>query len=71
VLLVTFQGGGLAQYDAFGAHFLGGGVASAGVTFGFFAPFDSFGAEVVDVIFQNGTLDQFDAFGAHTLGMVF
>jgi hypothetical protein len=61
---VVSQNGLLTQFDAFGAHFLGGGVLSAGVAFG---PF----GEVLDVIFQNGLLTQFDSSGAHMLGKLF
>jgi hypothetical protein len=61
----VFAGGGLAQYDAGGAHGLaGGGVLSAGVAF------DASGAEVADVIFQNKALFQVDSGGVHLLGPV-
>ncbi len=53
--------GTLTQYDAFGAHLLGGGVRSASVAFG---P----AGEVVLVTRADGTLTQYDSAGAHLLG---
>jgi hypothetical protein len=64
VLLVTFQNGGLAQYDAAGAHEVaapGSGVQDASVAFG---PF----GEVIEVVNSQGVLTQFDAFGALVVG---
>ena len=50
----------LTQFDASGAHTLGGGVASASVAF-------NGGSEVLVVTTQTGALAQFDAAGEQTL----
>jgi hypothetical protein len=52
----------LTQYDAAGAHLIGGGVRVASVAF------DPAGREVLLVTFLDGSLYQFDAAGAHALG---
>jgi hypothetical protein len=61
VLEVVGPTGTLTQYDAFGAHVLGGGVRAASVAFG------PSGEELL-VTFQNGALTLFDATGVHPLG---
>jgi FG-GAP-like repeat/Calx-beta domain/FG-GAP repeat len=61
VVELVNSAGVLTQFDAAGAHVLGGGVRSASVAFG------SFG-EVLEVVGMNGILTQFDASGAHQLG---
>jgi hypothetical protein len=53
--------GNLTQFDALGAHVLGGGVRAASVAF-------NAGSEVLLLTFVNGALAQFDAAGAHLLG---
>jgi Calx-beta domain len=62
VLELVNSAGVLTQFDAAGAHQLGGaGVRSASVAFG---P----GGEVLEVVTTTGVLTQFDASGAHQLG---
>jgi hypothetical protein len=61
VLEVVSSAGVLTQYDASGAHVLGGGVRFASVAFG------PAGEELL-VTFLDGRLVQFDAGGALTLG---
>src|SRR5207248_7204478 len=61
VLVVVSPSGLLTQFDATGAHTLGGNVRSASVAFG---P----AGEVLVVVLQNGTLIQVDASGVHSLG---
>jgi hypothetical protein len=61
VLEVVSPTGVLTQFDAAGAHVLGGGVRAASVAF-------SGGSEVLLVTYLDGRLVQFDAAGAHLLG---
>src|SRR5262249_48086275 len=53
VILLTGPDGTLTQFDAFGAHVLGGGIRSASIAFG---P----AGEVILVTTLDGTLTQFD-----------
>jgi elongation factor P hydroxylase/preprotein translocase subunit SecB len=61
VVEVVNSAGVLTQFDAAGAHVLGGGVRSASVAFG---P----QGEVLEVVSLAGILTQFDAAGVHQLG---
>jgi hypothetical protein len=61
VLELVNSVGVLTQFDAAGAHVLGGGVRSASVAFG---PT----GEVLEVVSLGGVLTQFDSTGAHQLG---
>jgi hypothetical protein len=61
VVEVVSPDGTLTQFDAFGAHVLGGGVRSASVAFG------PAGLELL-VTSADGTLTRFSAAGAETLG---
>jgi hypothetical protein len=61
VLELVSSAGVLTQFDATGAHVLGGGVRSASVAFG---P----NGEVLEIVTLGGALTQFDSTGAHSLG---
>jgi elongation factor P hydroxylase len=61
VIELVNSAGVLTQFDAAGAHVLGGGVRSASVAFG---PT----GEVLEVVTLGGVLTQFDSTGAHQLG---
>ena len=58
--VTTAVAGTLTQFDATGAHVLGGGVQAVGVAFG---P----AGQVLEVVSVGGTLTQFDATGGHVL----
>jgi hypothetical protein len=60
VVEVVYSSGALYQFDAAGAHYIGGGVRSASVAF--YA-----GGEVLLVTFPSGALVQYDSAGAHPL----
>jgi len=62
VLEVVNPQGILTQYDAFGAHVLGGGVRTASVAF------NPGGGEELLITFQSGLVELFDASGGHVLG---
>jgi hypothetical protein len=61
VMEVVNAQGVLTQFDASGAHTVGGGVRAASVAFG---P----AGWTLLVTYQNGTLEQYDASGAHVFG---
>jgi hypothetical protein len=64
VTLVVDQNRMLTEFDASGAHVLGGGVRDASTAFG---P----AGQILLVTFQDGSLSQFDSAGAHNLGASF
>jgi uncharacterized repeat protein (TIGR01451 family) len=61
VVALVSPTGTLTQFDAFGAHVLGGGVRSASVAF------SAIGEELL-LTYQTGALALFDAAGVHVLG---